>query len=125
MEGDPEDSDRGDGQPEDFVRHDALPEGVIVLFYGGTDYEWLGDDFVQQTHAAFLGHFAEYDPYEPGELVPKLENELRVAGREVAFYVYPGTGHWFFEDNRPGAYDADAAQLAWQRTLAFLHNKLD
>src|SRR5439155_16157484 len=33
--------------------------GAIVLFYGGTDYEWLGDDFAQTTQATFLGHFAE------------------------------------------------------------------
>ena len=35
------------------------------------------------------------------------------------------TGHWFFEDNRPDAYDPDPARLAWQRTVEFLHRTLN
>ena len=49
---------------------------------------------------------------------------MRRAGWEVEFHVYPGTGHWFFEADRPDAYQADAAELAWQRTLAFLRKHL-
>ena len=99
---------------------------AVVLFYGGADSgDWLGADFAEKTKAAFLGNFAENDSYEPGEMVPKLEDQLSSAGRDATIYVYPGTGHWFFESDRPDAYDADAAQLSWQRTVEFLHNKLD
>ncbi|MGD2047961.1 MAG: dienelactone hydrolase family protein [Chloroflexota bacterium] len=31
-----------------------------------------------------------------------------------------GCGHWFFEPDRPQAYNPAAASLAWDRTLAFL-----
>lgn len=99
---------------------------AVVLFYGGADSgDWLGEDFAEKTKAAFLGHFAENDPYEPGEMVPKLEDQLRSAGRDAAIYVYPDTGHWFFENDRPDAYDPDASRLAWQRTVQFLQDKLD
>ncbi len=45
-------------------------------------------------------------------------------GREVTFHVYPGTGHWFVEPNQPDAYNAAAAELVWDRTLAFLKAQL-
>ena len=61
---------------------------------------------------------------ESAEDVVTMEQVLRKAGKEVTFYTYPSTRHWFFEENRPGYYDASAANLAWQRTLAFLHSHL-
>ncbi len=97
----------------------ADPEHVssVVLFYGteGT----MGSDF-SASRADYLGHFAEMDVYETQANVDGLEASLRHAGRPVIFYRYPGTGHWFFEPDRVDAYNAEAASLAWERTLAFL-----
>lgn len=45
---------------------------------------------------------------------------LPTAGRPATVYTYPGTGHWFFEKDRPEAYRAAAARLAWQRRVKFL-----
>lgn len=94
----------------------AAPEHIrsVVVFYGTG-----GDDF-SNAKAAYLGHFAENDPYEPPANVDELEAALKQAGRPVTFYRYPGTGHWFFEPDRPDAYNPAAAKLAWDRTLAFL-----
>ena len=92
--------------------------GAAVLFYGGEHLDFT------TTATAYLGHFAEQDEWEPDEGIRQLEEELKAAGREAAFYRYPGTGHWFFEDDRPDAYQPAAAALAWERTLAFLHEKL-
>jgi len=87
---------------------------AVVVFYGTG-----GGDF-SRSKAAYLGHFAETDPFEPSEEVDRLEDTLRAAGRPVTFYRYSGTGHWFFEPDRADAYNAAAATLAWDRTLAFL-----
>jgi carboxymethylenebutenolidase len=87
----------------------------VSLFYGTNG----GDGDFSQSKAAFLGHFAENDPYEPPANVDGLEETLKRAGRPVTFHVYPGTGHWFCEPDRP-AYNPAAAILAWDRTLAFL-----
>lgn len=98
----------------------ADPEHIrsVVLFYG------TGDSDFSTSRAAYLGHFAENDPYEPPSNVDELEESLRRAGRSVTFYRYPGTGHWFFEPDRSDAYDREAATLAWERTLTFLRNPL-
>lgn len=96
--------------------------GAVVLFYGNHGgLEW--DDFTQ-ARAVFQGHFAEDDPYEDAETVRHTLAELHKAGRTATFHFYPGTGHWFFESNRPDAYNPDAAKLAWERTLAFLQEQL-
>jgi carboxymethylenebutenolidase len=87
--------------------------GAVVVFYGTDDGDYT------MARAAYLGHFAEDDDFEPLETVRALETRIRAVGREVTFHVYPGTGHWFVEPNRP-EYDAAAADLAWERTLAFL-----
>ena len=93
---------------------------AVTLFYGTNGG---GGDF-QQSKAAFLGHFAETDPYETKEDIQALEKNLKGADRPTTFYTYAGTGHWFFENDRPDAYDASAAQLAWERTVTFLHKQL-
>ena len=94
----------------------AHPEHIrsVVLFYGTG-----GGDF-SSSRAAFLGHFAEDDEFEPKPYVDELEQSLRSAGRPVTFYRYSGAGHWFFEPDRPQAYNPAAASLAWDRTLDFL-----
>jgi carboxymethylenebutenolidase len=93
---------------------------AVVLFYGTNGG---GGDF-EQSEAAFLGHFAELDPYETKPTIEELENNLKGANRPVTFYTYPGTGHWFFEKDRSEAYNGQAAQLAWERTLKFLNASL-
>lgn len=95
-----------------LVLDEAMPDAFnkVVLFYG-----MAGAD-VTKSRAKYLAHFAENDPYESTEEARKMKaNNLQV-------HIYPGTGHWFFEDNRPSAYNAEASKLAWDRTLAFLKN---
>ena len=92
---------------------------AVVMFYA----TYSGLDFRSAT-ASYLFHFAEHDPYEPAESVAEMERELLAAGKSATFYTYPGTTHWFFEANRPDAYDAAAAALAWERTVAFLNAEL-
>jgi len=87
---------------------------AVVLFYGTSSGDYT------PAQAAYLGHFAESDEWEPASGVEELEKRLRSANRPVTFYTYPGTGHWFFEEDRADAYNVQAAQLAWQRTVEFL-----
>jgi len=96
----------------------AEPEKVrsVVLFYG------TGPVDLNQSKASFLGHYAEHDEYEPKDQADRMEAYLREIGRPVTFHTYPDTGHWFFEPDRTREYNKEAADLAWDRTLAFLKN---
>lgn len=86
----------------------------VVVFYGTRPGDYTG------SKAAYLGHFAENDPFEPQEEVDNLQAALRNANRPVKFFHYPDTGHWFFEPDRLDAFNPNAMTLAWERTLDFL-----
>ncbi len=96
------------------------PEQVdaTVIFYGTQDIDF------EPTRSAILGHFAEHDELVPDDDVTLLEAHLRLLDKDVEFHRYAGTGHWFMEDDRPDAYDAEAAETAWERTVAFLREHL-
>jgi carboxymethylenebutenolidase len=96
-----------------------LPSLVATVVYYGT---MTGPSLAKST-APLLGHFAETDEFEPAENVKALEDGFREAGREVEIHTYPRTGHWFAEPSRD-AYRAEAAELAFERTIAFLERQL-
>ncbi len=87
--------------------------GAVVLFYGneGVDYS--------KITAKVMGHFCEVDEWEPTEFVDNTFAEFAKAGVDATRHTYPGTAHWFVEEDRP-EYDPAAAQLAWSRTFEFL-----
>jgi carboxymethylenebutenolidase len=91
---------------------------ATVAYYG----TWTGS-VLAKASAPVLGHFAEDDPYETAETVTEFEGGLRDAGREADVHRYPGTGHWFAEPSQ-NAYRAAEANLAFDRTVAFLRRHL-
>lgn len=93
--------------------------GATAAFYGLRN----GDDY-SASPSAFQFHLAESDEFEPTSEVNRQQESLEAAGKEAEFFIYPGTTHWFFEPDVPTAYNPEAANLAWERTLAFLHGHL-
>lgn len=95
------------------------PEQVAatVLFYGAGEV-----DFSKLT-SRVQGHFSPDDEWEPFDPIQALERDMKAGGVDVTFYGYPGTKHWFVEDDRP-EYDAQASALAWDRTFEFLRDSL-
>jgi carboxymethylenebutenolidase len=86
---------------------------AVVIFYASYTVDFT------KTKAKVLGHFAEVDEWEPMEGVNEMEKAMKSAGLDVKSYTYPGTSHWFMEEDRP-EYKPEAAKLAWERTLGFL-----
>lgn len=80
----------------------------IVLFYGPSEVD------LSASAARFQCHFGANDDWEP------LENVKAMGAANAEVCIYADAGHWFIEEDRTGYYQADAAALAWQRTVAFL-----
>jgi carboxymethylenebutenolidase len=87
-----------------------LPISCAVAYYGGQ----IKDHLAKSPRRPVLYHFGERDPYIPLSDVEKI----RAADPDGEFHLYPAD-HGFNCDER-ASYDAASAQLARERTLAFL-----
>jgi carboxymethylenebutenolidase len=96
---------------------------AVVAFYGVIPWDAAQPDW-SRLQAAVQGHYAENDGSAPPEHVAALEAQLKDLGASVEMFVYPNTGHAFFNDTRPEAYSEEAARQAWIRTLEFLRRHL-
>ena len=92
----------------------AIPElACAVPFYGRQPP--IAD--VDKIHAPLLLHYAELDkPITDGW--PAYEQALKAQHKVFEAYIYPQVNHGFHNDSTP-RYDRAAAELAWQRTLAW------
>lgn len=96
-----------------------LPElAVAVPFYGGAP---AAED-VPRIRARLLIHYAANDE-RVNAAWPAYEAALKAAGVRYEMFSYAGTQHGFNNDTTP-RYDAAAAQLAWERTLAVFRQAL-
>lgn len=96
--------------------------GAAVPFYG------VGPA-VPSTYtgltAAVQGHYGERDDFYPAEQARQQEQQIsRESGAPVEFFYYPAAHAFHNDENLLGTYDEDSARLAWQRTVAFLHDRL-
>ena len=53
-----------------------------------------------------------------------LRRALKKANVKYELYVYEGAQHAFNNDTAPTRYNAEAARLAWERTLKFFKDRL-
>ena len=96
-----------------------LPElNAAVPFYGNQPPV----EDAAKVKTPLLIHFAAVDERINASW-PAYEAALKAAGANYTAYQYPGTQHGFNNDTTP-RYDATAAKLAWERTVAFFNQKL-
>lgn len=98
------------------VRIPDLP--ASVPFYGGQP----SPEDAQKVKAPLLLQFAELDQ-RVNEGWPAYEAILKENKVEYTAHFYPGVNHGFHNTTTP-RYDKPAADLAWQRTIDFFHQKL-
>jgi len=97
----------------------AYPElGAAVPFYG----RQADAKDVPRIKAPLLLHYGELDT-RINEGWPAYEQALKAAGKTYEAYFYPGANHGFHNDSTP-RYDETAANLAWERSLAWFRRYL-
>ena len=96
-----------------------LPDlAAAVPFYGNHP----AVEEAAKVKAPLLIHFAAVDE-RINAAWPAYEAALKAAGARYTAHQYPGTQHGFNNDTTP-RFDAAAAKLAWERTLAFFAQHL-
>jgi carboxymethylenebutenolidase len=114
--------------------------GAVGFCYGGGIVHWLATqrpdlhaavpfygnspapDQAARVTAPLLVQLAAVDE-RINAAWPAYEAALKAAGVRYEVHQYPGTQHGFNNDTTP-RYDADAAKLAWTRTIAFFKTHL-
>jgi carboxymethylenebutenolidase len=96
-----------------------VPELVAAVpFYGSAP----AVQDVPKIRASLMIHYAGADERINAGW-PTFEAALKAAGTRYEAFIYPNVQHGFNNDTTP-RFDADAAKLAWQRTIAFLKTSL-
>lgn len=92
---------------------------AVVAFYGHPPP--VAD--VGSIKAALLLNFAANDQFINPE-IPGFVEAMKTAGANYQMFVYENTERGFDDDSAPAHYVADAATLAWSRTITFLRAML-
>jgi carboxymethylenebutenolidase len=96
-----------------FMLATSVPELYRAVVYGGS----TPAAGIENAHAPVLANYAQFDFRVTGNAL-WTEKTMHDAGRNFTYYVYPSVYHAFYSAGPQ--YNADAAKLAWTRTLDFL-----
>ena len=92
---------------------------AAVPYYGRTP----ATEDVAKINAPVMAHYAGNDPgINAG--IEAFEEELKKQKKDYQIFIYEGAGHAFNNDSNPERYNAEAAKLAWGRTISFFKEKL-
>ena len=92
----------------------ARPVDATVVYYGRVNHPV---DELTALQGPVLGHFATRDRWINTEMVGGFEDAMGTAGKSAEVHWYEADHG--FANPTTSRYDADDAQLAWRRTLAF------
>jgi len=98
----------------------AIPDVIdAAVPYYGTPAK---ADIIQNIKSPILLQFAENDK-RVNATWPEYEALLKSKGVDYQAHIYKGTQHGFHNDSTQ-RYDPEAAELSWQRTVAFFEKHL-
>jgi carboxymethylenebutenolidase len=97
----------------------GAPIQAAVVFYGVAP----PIDKVPAIKAPLLLHYAGIDE-RVNATVPRFEAALKDARKTYTLHMYEGVNHAFHNDTAGARYNAEAARLAWSRTIEFFNRTL-
>lgn len=80
-------------------------------------------DMTESISCAVQGHYGATDRNPKPEDVKAFYEKLAKTNPHAEHFIYEGAGHAFHDFSRP-AYNAQAAEIAWNRTLEFFRKHL-
>ena len=99
-----------------------VPElDATVVWYGYPPLEYVDAAAIQKP---MMAHWALHDDFFSIGGVDQLEEKLKEAGTHYEFHRYDAKHAFANRGLPPLEYKADAAKLAWDRTLEFLKKNL-
>ena len=108
----------GGGMANQLAVHDPKLDATVA-YYG----QQPKSEEVSQIKATVLLHYGGLDQ-RINAGIPAYETALKAAGTTYELFVYEGVNHAFNNDTSPARYNAEAAKLAWERTLRLFKEKL-
>ena len=108
----------GGGLVNQLAVHDPQLNAAVA-YYG----QQPKAENVPPIKAALMLHYGGLDQ-RINAGIPAYEAALKAAGIPYQLFVYEGVNHAFNNDTSPARYNAEAAQLAWGRTLELFKQKL-
>lgn len=97
---------------------------AAVGFYPALPWERMAPSWEGYAGKSAMIHTDEAEGGSQAAGIQVARRGVEDAGGSVEIFDYPGTGHAFFNDDRPEVYDGAAARSAWERTLSFLRSRL-
>jgi len=108
----------GGGQVNQLAVNDPTLDAAVAYYGRQPD-----PAAVPKIKAPLLLHYAGLDT-RINEGIAAYKAALDKAGVSYQLYMYEGANHAFNNDTSAERYNAEAAKLAWDRTLAFFAEKL-
>jgi carboxymethylenebutenolidase len=105
------------GRMTNLIAVNSAGLNAAVAYYGGQPD--VAD--VPKIKAKLMLHYAGMDE-RVNAGIPAYEAALKASGKDYQLFIYDGVQHAFNNDTGGERYNADAAKLAWGRTLE-LFNK--
>ncbi|MDO8994029.1 MAG: dienelactone hydrolase family protein, partial [Daejeonella sp.] len=103
-----------------FLAVNSASLNAAVAYYGGQPD--AGD--VPKIKAKLMLHYAGMDE-RVNAGIPAYEAALKASGVDYQLYIYDGVQHAFNNDTGGERYNAEAAKLAWGRTLELFNKAIN